>query len=637
MTKLVVIGFDAPIPKRVYELAIKGELPNIAKLIKNGVFAENCLVPYPTITPPNWTTIATGAWPGTHGITDFHMHKFGMPLDETYQAFDSRDCKAEYIWEAAEKVGKKTIILNWPSSWPPRIKEGVHIGGAGLAINEWRSGLPHHIIKVSLALSQVYTTEEDTLGSPLKFEKVGGREIAKAPLVSTGSKYEIYRPREFYVSLFEENGKKGVELLNDDKESILARVFEGEWSENIIVDFETEKGVKRGGFRIKVLSASKERVTIFFTPIASLEPEDFPAYPAELVKRLMGDPKKMDGLPLPSHSLFRLLNLGLIDIDTWIEAIDLEHRWFAYMACNLMKDIEWDLFFMHAHCPDWAYHAFMGKLYQAFKGKDPKLNEYIRAEIEFYKSLDRMVGRIVKCGGEDTLVVLVSDHGAKSSEYRRPSIHKILADRGLASYKTDPVTGKIIEVDWSKTKAWPQRAVYIYVNLKGRDPNGIVDPKDYDKVRDEIIDALYSYVDPVSGKHPILFAIKKEDARMLGLYGESVGDIIYALNPEFSGEHGTFLPTAEYGVGSLKGLCIFSGPKIKKGLVLQRNMWLTDIVPTVCYLLDLPVPKDAEGSIIYQIFEDPNFKLNEINKLRNALKRLREAIEKETYLTHNYE
>jgi len=132
--KVMVIGLDAPIAPRVYDYAKEGKLPVMAKLIENGVYAENCLVPFPTITPPNWTTIVTGASIGTHGITCFNVHIPGDPLNVTHQGFDTADCQAEYIWNAAEKVGKKSIIFNYPSTWPPTIKEGIQIAGAA----RWR-------------------------------------------------------------------------------------------------------------------------------------------------------------------------------------------------------------------------------------------------------------------------------------------------------------------------------------------------------------------------------------------------------------------------------------------------------------------------------------------------------------------
>jgi len=69
-----------------------------------------------------------------------------------------------------------------------------------------------------------------------------------------------------------------------------------------------------------------------------------------------------------------------------------------------------------------------------------------------------------------------------------------------------------------------------------------------------------------------------------------------------------------------------NGPGIKKGQRLERTVWLTDIVPTICYLLDLPIPEHAEGAIIYQAFKNPDFKLKEIDKLRIALARMETAL-----------
>jgi len=61
----------------------EGHLPAFRKLMEGGVVANNCLVPLPTITPPNWASIATGAWPGTHQVTDFNVHVPGSPLDDS--------------------------------------------------------------------------------------------------------------------------------------------------------------------------------------------------------------------------------------------------------------------------------------------------------------------------------------------------------------------------------------------------------------------------------------------------------------------------------------------------------------------------------------------------------------------------
>jgi predicted AlkP superfamily phosphohydrolase/phosphomutase len=176
-----------------------------------------------------------------------------------------------------------------------------------------------------------------------------------------------------------------------------------------------------------------------------------------------------------------------------------------------------------------------------------------------------------------------------------------------------------LKIDWSQSKAAPQRAVHVYVNLKGRDPQGIVEPEDYENVRQEIIDAYLAYIDPETGKRPFAMALRREDARPFGCYGDGVGDVIYAIYPWFGGQHGNHLPTAEWGIGTLKGLLVMNGPDFKAGDTLTRTAWITDVVPTICHIMDLPMPDGAEGAILYQALKDPNSKLKEMNRLKKAL------------------
>jgi predicted AlkP superfamily phosphohydrolase/phosphomutase len=72
--KVAVLGFDCAEPHLIQKHIAEGHLPTFKKLFEGGVLALNCLSPFPTITPPNWASIATGAWPGTHTVTDFHLH-----------------------------------------------------------------------------------------------------------------------------------------------------------------------------------------------------------------------------------------------------------------------------------------------------------------------------------------------------------------------------------------------------------------------------------------------------------------------------------------------------------------------------------------------------------------------------------
>ena len=108
------------------------------------------------------------------------------------------------------------------------------------------------------------------------------------------------------------------------------------------------------------------------------------------------------------------------------------------------------------------------------------------------------------------------------------------------------------------------------------------------------------------------------------------------LNPAFGHEHGNFLPTAEYGIGSMKGLFVMAGPGVKRGVAIDRTVWLTDIVPTICHLAELPVPGDAEGAIIYQALEDPGARLKELQQLRKNYARVMRAFSGGEAETHRY-
>jgi predicted AlkP superfamily phosphohydrolase/phosphomutase len=352
------------------------------------------------------------------------------------------------------------------------------------------------------------------------------------------------------------------------------------------------------------------------------------SHPKELADEITSE----EGLPVP-HGGFAAFNLEWIDSDTFMDVLDFQHIWLADAATYLLKNRDWDLYFMHAHCPDWAHHGFSNKIDPLTAENPEQAEAYQNVELGFYQSLDRMIERILKYADDETLVVMVSDHGAKATTKRAP-VAQILVNAGLTVFKETPEGGR--QIDWSKTKAVLQRSCYIYVNLRGRDPDGIVEREEYEEVQDQIVNALYDYTDPDTGKKPIVMALRKQDARIIGLYGDRVGDVVYAISSEYGGQHGPHLPTTKYGLGDLRGLFIMAGPGVKKGHVLERTVWLPDVVPTVCYLADLPIPKNAEGAILYQALEDSDMKMKDMERLRKNYERLKNAYEKEQALTHTY-
>jgi predicted AlkP superfamily phosphohydrolase/phosphomutase len=639
--KLVLIGLDAPIVEAVERYMAEGELPNIKRLVDSGVFCENALAPYPTITPPNWTTIVTGAWAGTHRITCFHVHKIGRPLDEPIQAFDTGDCRAEYLWNAAERDGKKSIIINYPSSWPCTMKHGWQIAGHGLGPNEWRARIMHHRTENSLALDSLISTEElpgETLvvdlrkldawpSLPAHKKAVGAEVVMKdfhAPKVAL-------EPVKWRLAALDTagNGFDAVALSRPNRpEEVLCILRAGEWSPIAREKFKTAEGEKEAVFRVRLveLSSDARKLRLYITPLCDTQ---FYTYPGELWQEL----QDLDEIPVPQGS-FRAYNLGWIDEETFGDTLDMQHRWLAAAATRLMTTRDWHLYFMHAHAPDHMYHALSTK---ADRATNPDAAQRAVCESIFrrmYIGLDRMIGDIVKAAGDGALVVVVSDHGAKATGYHF-SAGTVLAEAGLMETEKDESGHD--RIAWQRTKAVPQRAAYIYVNLKGRDPDGIVEPGEYEKVREQIIDALLTYRDPKTGIRPVALALTREDARSIGLYGEDVGDVVYVIDGRFGGQHGQQFTTARFSQGSVRPLLILCGPGVKKGFRLERNAWLTDIVPTVCYLMSLPIPAQAEGAVLYQALEDPDEPWHEAGRARRNYELLKQQEQKDRALSHDYE
>jgi len=641
VTKIAVIGFDAPITKTLWRLIQSGDLPNLKRLVENGVWAENCMVPHPTITPPNWTTLATGAYPGTHGITCFHLPMKGQRPGHPkvcYQAFTSKDVKAEYIWEAAEKVGKKAIVLNYPTTWPPRMKNGIQVAGYGLHVTSWRitregGPLPAWRWLINVADHQCATTEDLPLADKIEPKPCRGwknypdgsilEAVVEIGKYNTLDKVE---PIKLYLAIDPKEKKVSGYLSKNDEKPVFTTTL-GKWSETAQFVFKTDRGPKRAFFKVKLMKLSDDgkHVTIYFSTFCSLKGG---TYPPEIADELEENVKK--GLPL--RAMEDAVALGWVDYETYIEMIEFENEWLGEAAYYLLTTKEWDIFYMHAHAPDHFYHLAINKLDH---DPDPNLRKKL-AELErrMYISLDKMVGRILEAVGEDTVVAIASDHGAVPTEpgSKYISINDILEQAGLLKYKDKE--NKII--DWSQTKAFEDRSCYIWINLKSRFPDGIVDDKDYEKVRWEVINALHSYRDPNTGKCPFAFILRREEAIMLGLRGETIGDIVFGFYPEAPGEHGRQITSGEYSIGSMKGLLILSGPGIKKGVVLKRQVNIADVVPTLCYVAGLPVPKDCEGAIIYQALEDKDMHLNKIKALEEKYCKLEETIRVMRSLTHTY-
>ena len=286
--------------------------------------------------------------------------------------------------------------------------------------------------------------------------------------------------------------------------------------------------------------------------------------------------------PYINEAVSRAFFAGLVDEKTLVEEFEYQMKWISNAAKYLMDKYDASLYMMHWHFPDTLEHRILGMADPAGGMYDPdKAEEAWRILRLGYQIADKLVGEFLKHVDEETYLMIVSDHG-NSPNRKVYSIVKALAKKGLI--KIEEQKGKQY-INWAESKIFID-LTNIYVNLKSRYKNGTVEDSEYEEIRREVIDVLRSCKDQ-EGEYAVAFALRREDAPMIGLWGEYVGDIVYAYSPGFTwgiqileGEgsvrigganHGPQIPTTETEISSNYATFMIIGKDVKKGYVRPIN------------------------------------------------------------------
>jgi len=632
MTKVALIGIDAAIPTLTRKYIDMGKLPNIQKLASEGVWSEGIPV-FPTHTASNWNTIATGAWPKTHGVTDMVVHLPGTPLTEIKSGFYSDLCQAEQIWRTAERFDKTCILMKYIASWPPNIEKGIQVEGFGApggpGSRPWGSS------PLGLSNSSCYSTtplenatlvnfSQATLGSwkniPTKPSHLPLLETEIKVGPSDGIIYNIL------LSAYDSQDKYDTALITKNRDAATGFILKkGDLSKWLIEDFQVDGKTIKASFRMKLMDIGKdgkEKFKLFVSQVFRQEGWTFP-------NTLSHDLFDRFGPFLESISHFPFV-FGWIDENTYLDDCAYQAKWLGRATEYLMSKYDWDLYMTQWHGVDNTQHAFLRFDKSVLTESESKTCDNV--VLSSYQIADEYVGDIMrgineaKKKDDDIYTFVVSDHGQVMGK-RRFFINAYLYQKGLIKLKKDSATNKI-SVDWENTQVFSQGMVHVYVNLKGRDPNGAVNPgKEYDDVVKKVIDLLYDVKDPKTGIRPICLALSNKDAEFIGLSGERSGDVIFATHAIYAGDnrlkisgdlfedikvgfrdgsiHGAQLPSVDLGeYGTVKSMFVAHGPKIKKGYIRKKPISVVDIAPTMAHILKIPAPKNSEGSILYDIFEE---------------------------------
>jgi predicted AlkP superfamily phosphohydrolase/phosphomutase len=262
--------------------------------------------------------------------------------------------------------------------------------------------------------------------------------------------------------------------------------------------------------------------------------------------------------------------------------------------------------------------------------KEP-LAEKIR---DVYRLLDEGLGRLLERSRDDDLVLFMSDHGFQSCT-RAVHMDRLLEHLGFLRFaaasrtvfgpmqwgKMRAVARKVYDllglhgrvslpqsVSWQKTVAYTSvrsTGEGVSINLAGREPEGTVDPGDFEPTRDKVLDALASFLDPGTGKNPVARALRREEV-FGGRYAETAPDIILEPSPHYSLSHArSHVEDADWLSGDhrMDGVIAAAGPRVRAD-AFDEPAFLVDVAPTILAALGVPASVKHDGQVLRAVVGD---------------------------------
>ncbi|MBL7131945.1 MAG: alkaline phosphatase family protein [Candidatus Omnitrophica bacterium] len=270
----------------------------------------------------------------------------------------------------------------------------------------------------------------------------------------------------------------------------------------------------------------------------------------------------------------------------------------------LLREKPWELFIFVEIGVDRVQHAFW-KYWDKEHHLYQEGNKYESVIFDYYKYLDDEIGDLLNIVGKDTVVLVVSDHGVKRMKGAF-CINEWLTQEGYLKINRFP--DKVMpldkaDVDWPKSTAWgwggyPAR---IFLNLRGREKEGLIEPANFAGKRDEIAEKIKAVRAPNGEKMETEVLFSKD------IYDSAQADmVIYLDNLNFRsagtvGHHSLFLKENDTGpddaVHAKDGIFILFDP-MSKQRGERRNLKIVDVAPTILDRLGKEIPEDMEGKVI---------------------------------------
>jgi predicted AlkP superfamily phosphohydrolase/phosphomutase len=520
-SKTIVLGIDGMDPKLLRQFVDQGYMPTFKSFMERSRFGELGTT-MPPQSPVAWSSFITGTNPGGHGIFDF-VHRDPaalLPYLSTTRSYSSDSKLSIGEWCVPLGSGRVDLMRKGRPFWSLLEEQGIPSTIFALPAN-----FPVMEDGSVQALSGMGTP--DLLGTYGTFTLFSEVDVPDAKDWSGGRVVRVHPVNNVYSAVlegptnsFRQDGSAAsvpVVISRDPWEPIVKIdigghtlvLKQGEWSEWVPLSFEfiplfaTVGGMVRL-FVKQVHPTLKVYVSpINIDPIEPTLPIGSPgAYSREIAQAVgrfytQGFPADQKAVALGAISDDEYFQQANIVIDENFKILDYQ-----------LSRYDDGFLFYYFSCIDQNCHMLWRLCDPTHPLYRPDASPELKTSVRrLYQRMDDALKLVLSKVDDSTTFFVISDHGFGTFE-REFHISRWLVDQGYTVLK-DPDSqdpGDMYDrVDWSKTKAYALGINGIYVNLKDREPNGIVDPQEAQRIKDEIIARLVLAVDPVRNK-PIVRA-----------------------------------------------------------------------------------------------------------------------------------
>jgi predicted AlkP superfamily phosphohydrolase/phosphomutase len=598
-------------PRIVTRLLESGQLPNLARLKEQGGFARVATT-RPAQTPVAWSTFATGVNPGGHGIFDFlrrnpknYLPELALNRYEQKNAFLPPKAvnlrRGVPVWELLAAAGKRSTVLRCPCTYPPVRMRGQMLSGMG--VPDLRGGLGTSTFYTSSDSATARESEQVVRPQPADADSFTSHLIGPRNPKGGGDLHF-----EFTLKVDPDGERVLLQSDGTPKELVIRR---GEWSEWLRVKFKVGLLQSIRGMVRFFLQSGKPELALYASPV-NFDPQsplfpvsDPPEYAAELANRV--------GLYYTTGMVedHAGLNNERISEQTYLDQCEIIWREREAMMLDELKAADQDFFYCLFDTPDRIQHLFW-----RFTEPDHPANHGIAPSAEFarviddcYRRCDAIVGKAMEFSNDETLFIALSDHGFNSFR-RGVHLNTWLYDNGFMALRDGIKPGEgagdlLRQVDWTRTKAYATGLGGIYLNIAGREEQGIVPRTDAEAIKAALTQGLTGLRDPERSDAVAITRAQVREAVYHGPYLEEAPDILVDFAPGYrvswsSSMGGIAESQFEDNVRKWSGDHIIDPEHVPGVLFMNRPFRreqprLLDLAPTILAALGVPKGPAMEG------------------------------------------